>query len=175
VEGSRSRSVWEDEEREVWRPNREKASSKTTKLLVAVVLLIAAGLLAVVTLGGWERLQSSGAAIVTIGWAALYVLFALLALRWNRGILPVAAALAVIMAIFAGVAAPSWFERSKDGLNSPALPEDLLGLLTVIIVGAQIAIVVVTMIAFRQEWQVEEEKPQSDRERQRRIGGEATA
>lgn len=174
MEGSRSRSVWEDDEndREVWRPNREKASSKTTKLVVAVVLLIAAVLLGVVTVGGWERLQSSGASVLTIIWGGLYVLFALLVLRWNRGVLPVAAALAVIMAIFAGVSAGSWFSRAKPGLDSPALPEDLLGLLTLIVIAAQVAIVVVTMVAFRQEWQVEEEKPEGGKSR---IGGEATA
>lgn len=144
---------------ELWRPNREKAESKTTKAIVAFVLLVSAGLLTVITLGGWERLQSPGIGVLTIGWAGLYVLFAFLVMRWNRGILPVAAALAVIMTIFAGVAAPGWFERAKDGLTSPALPEELLGLLTVIVIPVQLLLVVVAMIAFNQEWHVEEERP----------------
>ena len=58
----------------------------------------------------------------TIGYVALYVLFAFLVARWNRGALPVIAALAIILAIFAGIAAPAWFDRSKAGLSDPALP-----------------------------------------------------
>ena len=147
---------------ELWRPNREKAGSKTTKALVAFVLIASAVLLAIVTLGGWERLQSPSIGRATIAWAGLYVLFALLVLRWNRGILPVAAALAIIMIIFAAVAAPGWFARAKDGLNSPALPEDLLGLLTIVIIPVQLLLIVVAMVAFNQEWHVEEERPTGD-------------
>ena len=144
---------------ELWRPNREKAGSKTTKALVAFVLIASAVLLVIVTLGGWERLQSPSIGAATVGWAGLYVLFALLVMRWNRGILPVAAALAIVMIIFAAVAAPGWFERAKDGLNSPALPEDLLGLLTIVVIPVQILLIVVAMVAFNQEWHVEEERP----------------
>jgi hypothetical protein len=96
---------------------------------------------------------------MTIIWAALYVLFAFLVMRWSRGILPVAAALAIILAIFAAIAAPDWFARSKDGLDSPALPEDLLGLLTLIVVPVQLVLVIVAMIGFNQDWHVEEERP----------------
>ena len=116
---------------ELWRPNREKAESKTMKALIAFVLLISAALLIIVTIGGWERLLGASVGAMSLIWAGLYILFAFLVMRWNRGILPVAAALAVILAIFAAIAAPDWFARSKDGLDSPALPEDLLGLLTV--------------------------------------------
>lgn len=144
---------------ELWRPNREKAESKTTKAIVALVFLISAGLLVIVTLGGWDRLESSGVGVMTLAWAALYVLFAILVMRWNRGILPVAAALAIIMAIFAAIAAPHWFARDKSGLSDPALPEDLLGLLTLLVVAAQLVLVAVAMFAFNQEWHVEEERP----------------
>ena len=144
---------------ELWRPNREKAESKTTKAIVAFVLFVSAALLAIITLGGWERLQSPGIGVITLIWAGLYVVFGLLILRWNRGVLPVAASLAVIMTIFAAVAAPGWFARAKDGLESPALPEDLLGLLTVIVIPVQLLLVAVAMVAFNQEWHVEEERP----------------
>lgn len=147
---------------ELWRPNREKAGSKTTKALVAFVLIASAVLLAIVTLGGWERLQSPGVGAATIGWAGLYVLFALLVMHWNRGVLPVASALAIIMIIFAAVAAPGWFERAKDGLNSPALPEELLGLLTIVVIPVQLLLIVVATVAFNQEWHVEEERPTGD-------------
>ena len=144
---------------EIWHPNQEKAESKTTKLIVAVVLLISAALLVIITLGGWERLQSPGVGLLTIIWAGLYVLFALLVLRWNRGLLPVASAMAIIMVIFAAVAADGWFARAKDGLESPALPEELLGLLTIIVIPVQILLIAVAMVGFNQAWNVEEERP----------------
>ena len=87
-------------------------------------------------------------------------------MRWNRGLLPLAASLAVILAIFAAIAAPEWFARDKDGLDSPALPEDLLGLLTLVVVPVQLLLIAVSMVAFNQEWHVEEERP---------IGGEPLA
>lgn len=144
---------------ELWRPNREKASSKTTKAIIAFVLLISALLLVIITIGGWERLQSPGVGIMTIVWAALYVIFALLILGWNRGLLPVAAAMATIMVIFAAVAADGWFARDKPGLDSPALPEELLGLLTLVVIPVQILLIAVAMIGFNQQWSVEEERP----------------
>jgi hypothetical protein len=144
---------------ELWRPNRDKAESRTTKAVVAFVLTSSAVLLIVITIGGWERLQSPSLGLVTIGWAGLYLLFAWLVLRWNRGVLPVSASLAVIMVIFAAVSAPGWFERAKTGLSSPLLPEDLLGLLTVIVIAVQLLLIGVAMIGFNQEWQVEEERP----------------
>ena len=153
---------------ELWRPNREKASSQTMKAVIAFVLLVSAALLLIITIGGWERLLGASVAVMTIAWAGLYILFAFLVMRWNRGILPVAAALAVILAIFAAIAAPDWFARSKDGLDSPALPEDLLGLLTAIVVPVQALLILVAMIGFNQEWHVEEERPIEGR----RLDGE---
>src|SRR5215211_4063896 len=144
---------------ELWRPNRQKAEAKTMKAVIAFVLLVSAGLLIIITFGGWERLLGTSVAVMSLLWAGLYILFALLVMRWNRGVLPVAAALAVILAIFAAIAAPDWFARAKDGLDSPALPEDLLGLLTLIVVPVQLVLIVVAMIGFNQNWHVEEERP----------------
>lgn len=148
---------------ELWRPNREKSSSKSMKAVIAFVLLVSAALLVIITLGGWERLLGTSVAIMTLFWAGLYVLFAFLVMRWSRGILPVAAALAVILAIFAAIAAPEWFARSKDGLDSPALDEDLIGLLVLLLVPVQVLLIIVSMIGFSQEWHVEEERPTGDR------------
>jgi lysylphosphatidylglycerol synthetase-like protein (DUF2156 family) len=144
---------------ELWRPNREKAETKTMKAIVAFVLLVSAALLIIITLGGWDRLQGSSVAVMSLAWAALYILFAFLVMRWNRGVLPVAAALAVILAIFAAISAPDWFARDKTGLTDPALPSDLLGLLCIVVVGVQLLLVAVAMIGFSQEWHVEEERP----------------
>ena len=144
---------------ELWHPNREKASSKTMKAVIVFVLLVSAALLIIITVGGWERLLGASVAVMSLLWAGLYILFAFLVARWNRGLLPVSAALAIILAIFAAISAPEWFARDKDGLDSPALPEELLGLLTVVLVPVQLLLIVVAMIGFYQEWQVEEERP----------------
>ncbi len=144
---------------ELWRPNREKADAKTTRFIVAFVLLVSAALLLIIIFGGWARLESSSVGIMTIAWAALYILFAFLVIRWNRGVLPVAASLAIIMAIFAAIAAPAWFARDKPGLSAPALPDDLIGLLCVLVIPAQILLIAVAMVGFNQEWHVEEERP----------------
>ena len=92
----------------------------------------------------------------------LYVLFAFLVARWNRGVLPVASALSIILAIFAGIAAPAWFDRAKDGLSNPALPADLLGLLCLLLVPLQVILIAVAMVAFNQNWHVEEERQIGD-------------
>jgi hypothetical protein len=96
---------------------------------------------------------------MTLLWAGLYVLFAVLVSRWNRGVLPVASALAIILAIFAAVAAPGWFARSKEGLSPPPLPDDLVGLLVVLVVPVQLLLIAVAMVGFNQNWHVEEERP----------------
>ena len=148
---------------ELWHPNREKASSKTMKAVIVLVLLVSAALVIIITLGGWERLLGASVAVMSLLWAGLYILFAFLVARWNRGLLPVSAALAIILAIFAAISAPEWFARDKEGLDSPALPEELLGLLTLVLVPVQLLLIVVAMIGFYQEWQVEEERPVGDR------------
>ena len=145
---------------ELWRPNREKPEAKSARALVVFLLLVSAGLALVITLGGWTRLE--GGKIFALLYIAIYVLFAFLVARWNRGVLPVASALAIILAIFAGIAAPAWFDRAKDGLSSPALPEELLGLLTLLLVPVQVILIAVAMVAFNQNWHVEEERPIGD-------------
>jgi hypothetical protein len=145
---------------ELWRPNREKPETKTTRFLVAFVLLVSAGLLIIITIGGWSRLEGASVGVASLIWAGLYVLFAfLVSARWQRGVLPVASALAIILAIFAAVAAPAWFDRNKPGLSGPALPDDLLGLLCIILIPVQLLLIVVAMIGFNQNWHVEEERP----------------
>ena len=144
---------------ELWRPNRQSAEAKMTKALVSFVLLVSAGLIVIITLGGWERLQGGAVIVMSLAWAGLYVLFAVLVASWNRGVLPVASALAVVLAILAGIAAPAWFDRARDGLTSPALPEELLGMLTLVLVPVQLILVAVAMVAFNQNWHVEEERP----------------
>src|SRR3954462_3379173 len=95
-----------DEERDVQieHPNRKKASSKVTRLIVIVLLLASAGLLAIITWGGWATLE--GAKPIQILSIVAYIGLAIMVLRWSRGVLPLASALAIIMLIFAAVSAP---------------------------------------------------------------------
>jgi hypothetical protein len=137
-------------------PNRRKAASKLTKALVVLLLLASAALIAIVTIGGWDALQ--GAKAVQVAYIVLYVGIAFLVARWNRGVLPVAAALAIIMLIFAAIAGPAWFERDKEGFTDPALDPSLLGLVTLLIVPVQALLILASMSALRQRWNVEVER-----------------
>ena len=145
---------------ELWRPNREKAGSVTTKLVLVLLLLATAVLAAIVTIGGWSLLKGGGGmGTVCIIYVVLYVFFAFLVFRWSRGILPVAAALSMILAIFCAVGAGSWVERDKAGFDEAALSSSVLGTLVVILGLLQIVLIVVALYGFNQEWQVEEERP----------------
>jgi hypothetical protein len=145
---------------ELWRPNREKPQSVTTKFVVVLLLLASAGLALLVTIGGWELLEGGGGmGVVCIAWVILYLVFAYYVARWNRGVLPVAAAFAVLLLIFAAVAAPSWFARDKSGFEDAILPVPLIGMFLIILIPLQVLLIAVAMIAFNQEWHVEEERP----------------
>ncbi len=145
---------------ELWRPNREKSESKSARALLVLLLLLTAGMAFVITLGGWERLE--GGKLFAAAYIVLYLVFAWAVSRWSRGILPLVSAMSVILAIFAGLAAPAWFGRAKDGLSSPLLPEELLGLLTLLLVPIQIIVIAVALVAFNQNWHVEEERQIGD-------------
>ena len=73
-------------------------------------------------------------------------------------------ALAIIMGIFAAVAGPAWFDRDKDGFTDPAISAGVLGLLFFVLVALQAALIVVAMIGFRQQWNVEVERRSGRRE-----------
>jgi presenilin-like A22 family membrane protease len=138
-------------------PNRAKAGSKLTRVIVVLLLLVSAFLMAVVTIGGWDVLQ--GAKALQVAYIAVYVLIAFFVMRWSRGVLPVAAALAIVLLIFAAVSAPAWFDRDKPGFTDPAIDEGILGLITALIVPVQILLIAFAMSGFRQAWNVEVERP----------------
>jgi hypothetical protein len=138
-------------------PNQHKASSKATKAVVILLLAVSAVLMTIVLLGGWSKL--AGMEVVLIGWILVYLLMAYYVARWNRGVLPLAAALAILMGIFAGIAGPEWFDRDKTGFSSPALDESVLGLVTLLIVPVQILLIGFSMRGFQQAWNVEVEVP----------------
>ena len=157
----------------VERPNREKASSKALRAIVVLLLLASAALVLIITLGGWSALE--GAKLMQLAYVAIYLLLAVFVLRWNRGVLPLIAALAMILLIFAAVSTPSWFDRDKFGFTSPALPESVVGLLTALLVPLQLVLIGFAMAAFRQAWNVEVERPREERDRPQRGGPEPAA
>ena len=140
----------------VTHPNRDKPVVQATRATVILLLLASAALVLIVTIGGWSVLQS--AKPIQIAFIAIYVTLAVLAARWNRGALPIAAVLGVLVGIFALVAGPSWFARDKSGFVQPALNAGFLGLLTLLIVPVQILLVAFAMRGFSQGWNVELER-----------------
>jgi presenilin-like A22 family membrane protease len=134
-------------------PNREKAESRATKTIVVALLLLSAAIMAIVTVGGWDTLQ--GAKSLQIAYILVYVVLAFQIARWRSGLLPVAAALAIVLLIFAAISGPQWFARDKNGFSDPALDESILGLLTVILVPLQVLLIVFAARGFSQKWSVE--------------------
>jgi hypothetical protein len=137
-------------------PNRDKASSKVTRAIVVVLLLVSAGLMTLISVGGWDAIE--GAKPLQVAYIVLYLVIAFFVLRWSRGVLPVAAALAIVLMIFAAVSAPAWFERDKTGFTDPALAADILGLLSALLVPVQLLLIAFAMSGFRQKWNVEVER-----------------
>jgi presenilin-like A22 family membrane protease len=137
-------------------PNRDKPIVQATRATVVLLLLVSAALVLIITIGGWNILES--AIPVQIAYVAIYLTMAFFAARWNRGVLPVAAALAVLLAIFALVAGPAWFARDKSGFAEPAMGSSLLGLLTLLVVPVQMLLVAFAMRGFNQGWNVELER-----------------
>ena len=163
-------------------PNRDKASSKATKAIVVLLLLVSVVLMLVVTLGGWSKLQ--GLKAVNLVWAAVYVIMAFYIARWNRGLLPIAAALAILLLILTliagtGISGTSWFDRSHAGFapadsifGGTGLSPDTLGLITILIAPVQALLIFFCMRGFAQGWNVEVEVPEDQvRNKNRSSGG----
>jgi hypothetical protein len=144
------------------RPNRSGAEAKATKAAVILLLVSSAAITGIVTFGGWSKLE--GAQIWAVGYILIYLVMAYFVARWNRGILPVASALAILFAVVALVAAPAWFNRDKAGFADPALPPGILGLLTAILIPLQLLLIAFSMRAFSQKWNIEVEVTREEAE-----------
>jgi len=142
-------------------PNRAKASSKAAKGAVLVLLVASVVLMGIVTIGGWSVLESAKA--IQIAYILIYVVIAVFVAQWNRGVLPIAAALAIILVIFAAVAIPGWVDRDADGFAQPALDSGVLAIVTALIIPVQILLIAFAMRAFNQAWNVEVERTPDSR------------
>lgn len=157
-----ARVMADDDDAVIEHPNRRKAASQLTRVVVIALLLASAALVLIVTLGGWAALDS--ARIFQFVFVVVDVVLAFFVARWSRGVLPMAAAIAVILGIFAAVAAPAWFSRDNPGFTDPAIPSSVLGLLCALLIPVQLALIVFAMQGFRQRWNVEVERPRRERE-----------
>lgn len=157
-------------------PNREKASSKTVKAIVVLIMLVSVALMLIVTIGGWSKLQ--GLTPVNFVWSAAYLIIGFyIYTRWARGLLPIVAALAIlllIMAVIAGTGASgtSWFDRNHFGFagaqslfGGKGLSPDFLGLITILIAPVQALLIFFAMLGFSQGWNVELEVPHDEARR----------
>jgi hypothetical protein len=158
-------------------PNREKVASKATKAIVVLILLVSVGLMLIVTIGGWSKLQ--GLKPVNIAWCLVYLIIAFYIARWNRGLLPIAAALAILLLILAviagtGASGTSWFDRNSAGFAAPqtifggkGLGPDVLGTVTLLMAPVQLLLIIFAMQGFSQGWNVEVERPIDEDKRSR--------
>jgi len=150
-------------------PNRDKAASKASKAIVVLLLLVSVVLMLVVTIGGWTKLE--GQEPLNFILIFLYLFFAFFIIRWQRGLLPIAAAVAILLLILAaiagtGAAGTSWFDRNKAGFGPTGslfggggLSPDVLGIATLLLVPVQALVVFFSIQAFSQGWNVEVEVP----------------
>jgi K+-sensing histidine kinase KdpD len=148
------------EETVIEHPNRRKPAAQLARLVVVVLLLATAVLLLITTLGGWDTFE--GDKPILILFIAIYLVLALFVARWSRGVLMMGVAMAVFLGIFAVLAAPSWFDRDAPGYTDPGLSSAVLGLLCILIAALQAALIIVGLIAFRQRWNVEVERPRAE-------------
>lgn len=127
--------------------------------MIVILLLASAIVSGIVTIAGFSLLEGgAGMGIVCVLYVVLYLGSAFLVARWNRGVLPVVAAFAVLMLIFCAVGANSWFARDKSGFDEALLPVPLIGLFVLVLIPLQILLIAVAMVGFSQEWHVEEER-----------------
>lgn len=137
-------------------PNRENATSKSTRAVVIFLLLVTAALMAIILAGGWGEM--AGYATAAIVFIIIDLVFAFYVARWNRGVLPVAAGLAIIILIYAAIATPGWFDRDAFGFADSSIPADVLGILCAVLVPVQVLLIAFAMRGFNQAWNVEVER-----------------
>jgi hypothetical protein len=141
-------------------PNRDTAAAKTTRLFVIGLLVASAVLVVVLTWGAWGR--QTGALGMQLLFAILFTYFAYAVVQWRAGVLPIAAGVAIFSGVFAAVTVGGWFDRNGTGYESSPLPPDVVGVLLMAYAILQLVVVVITMRAFTQQWQVELEVPRDE-------------
>lgn len=148
-------------------PNREKRSSRATRIGVAAVLVLSALLMLTATVGGWSKL--AGLLPVNLIWCAIYLVMAFYVMRWARELLPIAVGLGALMLAFTVISATaaagvSWADRSAPGyapvhslFGGGGLSPSTLSALTIAIAITQALLIAVAVRGFTQGWNIEYE------------------
>ncbi len=156
-------------------------ASHAVKAIVVLLLVISAGVMLTVAIGGWSELQ--GLQPIDFIWAFAYLVMAFyIWQRWARGLLPICAGLGVLLLMDslvagAGLSGTSWFTRTDFGyaharalFGGPGLGGDTLGTLTLLLAPIQILLIFFSMRGFQQAWNVEIEVPMEEAEGPRSDG-----
>ena len=155
-------------------PNREKRSSRITRVAVALLLVLSAALMLVATIGAWSKL--AGLEPVNIIWSLAYLVMAYYVMRWARDLLPIAVALGALMLTFTviaetGAAGVSWSDRSASDyapahalFGGSGLSPSTLSTLTVAIALTQVLLIVAAVRGLGQGWNIEYEVPAAQTE-----------
>ncbi len=155
-------------------PNRDRRVCKLTRVFVVLVLLVSVALMVAVTIGGWNKLQ--GLTPINFVWCAVYLVMAFFIARWSRGLLPLAAALGVLLLAIAAIAGlglngTSWYDRTYGAYagahalgGGSGLGAGTLGTFVLLLIPVELVLVVVAAVAFTQGWNVEQEVPREQAE-----------
>jgi hypothetical protein len=143
-------------------PNRERPESKSTKAAVVVLLIATAALTLIIFIGGFTKIP--GQRPVTVLFVVVFGILAYYVWQWSRGSLAMAAGITTIFFMGVIVALPGWFGRDKVGFDDPLFPAGLLGLLTLVLAFVCLAVILLSMVAFQQGWNVEVEVPRDEAE-----------
>ena len=153
-------------------PNRQKALCKVTKLIVVAILLATVAIMLILTFGGWSKFE--GMKPINFAWCLIDLLIAYGIMRWAAGLLPIAAALGILLLVISvvaalGLAGTTWSDRSHHGFGAAqslfggtGLSDSVLALFTDLLIPVEIALIAVAMFAFSQGWNVETEVPEDE-------------
>ena len=138
-------------------PNRDKPVVQATRATVILLLLVSAGLVLIVTIGGWNVLESAARSRSPTSSS----------ISCSRSTRPAGTAACCRWPPCSRCCsrssrwspAPAWFARDKTGFEQPDyLNAGLIGVLTLLIVPVQILLVAFAMRGFSQGWNVELER-----------------
>jgi hypothetical protein len=161
-------------------PNRERMICRATRILVVIVLLVSVALMLAITVGGWSKLE--GMTAVNFIWCATYLVMAFFIMRWARGLLPIAAALGLLLLAFAliatlGLGGTSWFDRANASYGvaralggGRGLSSDTIGVLVLLLASVELVLILVAVLGFVQGWNVELEVPDAEAAARRARG-----
>lgn len=138
--------------RKMHRPNRDKASSKLTRLVIILGLFLTAALVALISLLGWEHSDNlrNGQILFII---VCLVIAGGVAL-WSSGILIPGIANSLFILVFAALTYTSWWERDYTGYLGRD-DASMMGWLVFLLIPLQIVLIGFMIAGSTQRWNTE--------------------